>query len=57
VAAAIPQVQDMAQTVRGQSPDGSYVKGPTRNRISATAARQSIYVQRAQRTQRETNRN
>ncbi len=57
VAAAIPQVQDMAQTVRGQSPDGSYAKGPTRDRISATAARQSIYVQRAQRTQRETNRN
>ncbi len=57
VAAAIPQVQDMAQTTRGQSPDGSYVKGPTRDRISATAARQSIYVQRAQRTQRETNRN
>ncbi len=57
VAAAIPQVQDMAQTARGQSPDGSYAKGPTRDRISATAARQSIYVQRAQRTQRETNRN
>ena len=57
VAAAIPQVQDIAQTTRGQSPDGSYVKGPTRDRISATAARQSIYVQRAQRTQRETNRN
>ena len=57
VAAAIPQVQGMAQTTRGQSPDGSYVKGPTKDRISATAARQSIYVQRAQRTQRETNRN
>ncbi len=57
VAAAIPQVQDIAQTTRGQSPDGSYVKGPTRDRISATAARQSIYVQRAQRTQRETNHN
>ena len=57
VAAAIPQVQDIARTTRGQSPDGSYVKGPTRDRISATAARQSIYVQRAQRTQRETNHN
>ena len=57
VAASIPQVQDIAQTTRGQSPDGPYVKGPARNRISATAARQSIYVQRAQRTQRETNRN
>ena len=57
VAASIPQVKDIAQTTRGQSPDGPYVKGPARNRISATAARQSIYVQRAQRTQRETNRN
>ena len=57
VAAAIPQVQDIARTTRGQSPDGSYVKVPTSDRISATAARQSIYVQRAQRTQRETSRN
>ena len=57
VAASIPQVQDIAQTTRGQSPDGPYVKGPARDRVSATAARQSIYVQRAQRTQRETNRN
>ncbi len=57
VAASIPQVQDIAQTTRGQSPDGPYVKGPTRDRVSATAARQSIYAQRAQRTQRETNRN
>ncbi len=57
VAASIPQVQDIAQTTRGQSPDGLYVKGPTRDRVSATAARQSIYAQRAQRTQRETNRN
>ena len=57
VAASIPKVQDIAQTTRGQSPDGLYVKGPTRDRVSATAARQSIYAQRAQRTQRETNRN
>mgnify|MGYP001176576868 FL=1 len=57
VAAAIPQVQDIARTTRGQSPEGPNVNTPTRDRISATAARQSIYVQRAQRTQRETNRN
>ncbi len=57
VAAAIPQVQDIARTTRGQSPEGPNVNTPIRDRISATAARQSIYVQRAQRTQRETNRN
>ena len=57
VAAAIPQVQDIARTTRGQSPEGPNVNTHTRDRISATAARQSIYVQRAQRTQRETNRN
>jgi len=57
VAASIPQVQGIAQTTRGQSPDGPYVKGHVGDRVSATAARQSIYVQRAQRTQRETNRN
>ena len=57
VAASIPQVQGIAQTTRGQSPDGPYVKGHAGDRVSATAARQSIYVQRAQRTQRETNRN
>ncbi|HBU37451.1 MAG TPA: hypothetical protein DEB70_06555 [Planctomycetaceae bacterium] len=57
VAASIPQVQDIAQTTRGQSPDAPYLKGTARDRVSATAARQSIYVQRAQRTQRETNRN
>ena len=56
VATAIPQVQDIARTTRGQSPDGPNVNTPTRDRISATAARQSIYVQRAQRTQRQTNR-
>ena len=56
VAAAIPQVQDIARTTRGQSPEGPNVNTPTRDRISATAARQSIYVQRAQRTQRQTNR-
>ena len=57
VAAAIPQIQDIARTTRGQSPDGSNVNKPTRDRISATAARQSIYAQRAQRTQQEINRN
>ena len=57
VAAAIPQVQDLARTARGQSPDGSNMNKSTRDRISATAARQSIYAQRAQRTQREINRN
>jgi hypothetical protein len=57
VATAIPQVQDIARTTRGQSPEGPNVNTPIRDRISATAARQSIYVQRAQRTQRETNRN
>lgn len=53
VAAAIPQIQNIAQTTRGQSPDVTNINGPTRNRISATAARQSIYVQRAKRTQRK----
>jgi len=56
VAAAIPQIQDIARTTRGQSPDGSNVNKPARDRISATAARQSIYAQRAQRTQQEINR-
>ena len=56
VAAAIPQVQDITRTTRGQSPDGPNVNTSIRDRISATAARQSIYVQRAQRTQRQTNR-
>ena len=56
VAAAIPQVQDITRTTRGQSPDGPNVNTSMRDRISATAARQSIYVQRAQRTQRQTNR-
>ena len=51
VAAAIPQIQDIARSTRGQSPDVTNINGPTRNRISATAARQSIYVQRAKRTQ------
>ena len=57
VAAAIPGIQDIARTARGQSPDALPMNAPTPNRISATAARQSIYVQRAQRTQRETKQN
>ena len=57
VAAAIPGIQDIARTARGQSPDTPPMNAPTPNRISATAARQSIYVQRAQRTQRETKQN
>ncbi len=57
VAAAVPQIRDIAQTTRGQSPDTTSINGPTQNRISATAARQSIYIQRAQRTQRKSKTN
>ena len=57
VAAAIPQARDIARATRGQSPDEIKMNAATRDRITSTAARQSIYVQRAQRTQRETNRN
>ena len=57
VAAAIPQIRDIAQTTRGQSPDTTNINGSTQNRISATAARQSIYIQRAQRTQRKSKTN
>ena len=57
VAAAIPQIRDIAQTTRGQSPDTTNINGSTQNRISATAARQSIYVQRAQRTQQKSKTN
>ena len=57
VAAAIPGIQDITRTARGQSPDTPTMHAPTPNRISATAARQSIYVQRAQRTQRATKQN
>jgi hypothetical protein len=57
VAAAIPGIQDITRTARGQSPDTPTMYAPTPSRISATAARQSIYVQRAQRTQRATKQN
>ena len=57
VAAAIPQARDITRATRGQSPDEIKMNGATRDRITSTAARQSIYVQRAQRTQQETNRN
>ena len=57
VAAAIPQARDISRATRGQSPDESKVNTATRDRITSTAARQSIYVQQSQRTQRETNRN
>ena len=57
VAAAIPQARDITRATRGQSPDELKMNAATRDRITSTAARQSIYVQRAQRTQRETNRN
>ena len=57
VAAAIPQARDITRTTRGQSPDELKMNAATRDRITSTAARQSIYVQRAQRTQQETNRN
>ena len=57
VAAAIPQARDITRATRGQSPDEPKMNAATRDRITSTAARQSIYVQRAQRTQRETNRN
>ena len=57
VAAAIPGIQDITRTARGQSPDTPTMHTPTPSRISATAARQSIYVQRAQRTQRATKQN
>ena len=57
VAAAIPQARDIARATRGQSPDELKMNAATRDRITSTAARQSIYVQRAQRTQQETNRN
>ena len=57
VAAAIPQARDIARATRGQSPDEIKMNAATRDRITSTAARQSIYVQRAQRTQQETNRN
>ena len=57
VAAAIPGIQDITRTARGQSPDTPTMHAPTPSRISATAARQSIYVQRAQRTQRATKQN
>ena len=57
VAAAIPQARDIARATRGQSPDEPKMNAATRDRITSTAARQSIYVQRAQRTQQETNRN
>ena len=55
VAAAIPQARDIGRATRGQSPDEPKMNAATRDRITSTAARQSIYVQRAQRTQRETN--
>ncbi|MCK4615347.1 MAG: hypothetical protein MPJ27_04535 [Pirellulales bacterium] len=57
VAAAIPQARDITRATRGQSPDEIKMNAATRDRITSTAARQSIYVQRAQRTQQETNRN
>ena len=57
VAAAIPQARDITRATRGQSPDEIKMNTATRDRITSTAARQSIYVQRAQRTQQETNRN
>lgn len=57
VAAAIPQARDITRATRGQSPDEIKMNAATRDRITSTAARQSIYVQRAQRTQEETNRN
>ena len=57
VAAAIPQARDITRATRGQSPDEMKMNAATRDRITSTAARQSIYVQRAQRTQQETNRN
>ena len=62
VAAAIPQARDITRATRGQSPDEQNpdelkMNAATRDRITSTAARQSIYVQRAQRTQQETNRN
>ena len=57
VAAAIPQARDITRATRGQSPDEIEMNAATRDRITSTAARQSIYVQRAQRTQQETNRN
>ena len=57
VAAAIPQARDITRATRGQSPDEIKMNAATRDRITSTAARQSIYVQRAQRTQQETNHN
>ena len=57
VAAAIPQARDITRATRGQSPDEIKMNAATRDRITSTAARQSIYVQRAHRTQQETNRN
>ena len=57
VAAAIPQARDITRATRGQSPDEIKMNAATRDRITSTAARQSIYVQRAQRTQQEKNRN
>lgn len=57
VAAAIPQARDITRATRGQSPDELKMNAATRDRITSTAARQSIYVQRAQRTQQETSRN
>ena len=57
VAAAIPQARDITRATRGQSPDELKMNAATRDRITSTAARQSIYVQRAHRTQQETNRN
>ena len=57
VAAAIPQARDITRATRGQSPDEIKMNTAIRDRITSTAARQSIYVQRAQRTQQETNRN
>ena len=57
VAAAIPQLRNIARATRGQSPDELKMNAAARDRITSTAARQSIYVQRAERTQRETNHN
>ena len=57
VAAAIPQARDITRATRGQSPDELKMNAATRDRITSTAARQSIYVQRAQRTQQEINHN
>lgn len=57
VAAAIPQARNITRATRGQSPDELKMNAANRDRITSTAARQSIYAQRAQRTQQETNRN